>query len=108
MVQDEEPAYQPQYFKFDSLNPLSVRTKIRALQQQTLLEACIENCTKASPLLLAYVRFDAAPGVIAVAEHGAKSQASGDAAAASQTEVYADSVQVDVWERPSTGHVNRQ
>ena len=58
-------AYQPQYFKFSSLNPLNVRTKIRALQRVTLLEACVENCTS-RPLLLAGVRFDAALGVAAL------------------------------------------
>lgn len=60
-----ETAYQPQYFKFVAQNPLSVRTKIRLLTRQTFLEACVENMTS-RPLVLAYVRLDAAPHIAVV------------------------------------------
>ncbi|KAH7306725.1 hypothetical protein KP509_22G026700 [Ceratopteris richardii] len=50
----------PQYFKFTASNPLSVRTKVRTVQGSTLLEACIENHTKAH-LFMDKVRFEPAP-----------------------------------------------
>mmetsp|Transcript_130 Transcript_130/g.468 ORF Transcript_130/g.468 Transcript_130/m.468 type:complete len:451 (+) Transcript_130:290-1642(+) len=57
---DGERKYLPQYFKFPSQNPLSVRTKVRSIGDNTFLETCVENCTKA-PLLIHYVRFDPSP-----------------------------------------------
>ncbi|KAK3236267.1 peptidyl-prolyl cis-trans isomerase precursor, partial [Cymbomonas tetramitiformis] len=54
---DQERKYLPQYFKFVVANPLSVRTKVRHLMDHTLLEACIENCTR-NPLFLSTVRFE--------------------------------------------------
>jgi len=38
-------------------NPLAVRTKVRHLADSTLLEACIENCTR-NPLFLYSVNFE--------------------------------------------------
>uniref|UniRef100_A0A7S1T4R9 Trafficking protein particle complex subunit 13 n=1 Tax=Tetraselmis chuii TaxID=63592 RepID=A0A7S1T4R9_9CHLO len=55
-----ERKYLPQYFKFPAHNPLSVRTKVRAVGEDSFLETCVENCTK-SPLLINYVRFDPSP-----------------------------------------------
>eukprot|EP00873_Tetraselmis_striata_P026048 jgi/Tetstr1/446312/TSEL_033855.t1 len=57
---DGERKYLPQYFKFPAHNPLSVRTKVRSVGDDSFLETCVENCTKA-PLLINYVRFDPAP-----------------------------------------------
>ena len=53
---DGERKYMPQYFKFNAANPLAVRTKVRSVGESTLLEACIENSTRA-PLLLNSVTF---------------------------------------------------
>ncbi|CAL5229915.1 g13337 [Coccomyxa viridis] len=61
-------AYQPQYFKFNAANPLSVRTKMRTLDQRVLLEACIENATS-KPLQLAQVKFETAPSIKAEPIH---------------------------------------
>lgn len=74
-----------------------MRTKLRPVPQQhaqqaqraTLLEACVENCT-ARPLLLAGVRFDAAPGVAARPVAAGGGEGTPGAAPAS----YADSIQV--------------
>lgn len=89
-----ETAYQPQYFKFVAQNPLSVRTKIRSLARQTFLEACVENLTS-RPLVLAYVRLDAAQNVASVPASSAWSDAStSDSAQSSSPESYADSLQV--------------
>ncbi|KAJ7548624.1 hypothetical protein O6H91_07G019900 [Diphasiastrum complanatum] len=52
---DGERKYLPQYFKFTTSNPISVRTK-----DITYLEACIENQTK-SQLFMDHVRFDPTP-----------------------------------------------
>jgi len=57
---DGERKHFPQYFKFTPQNPLSVRTKVRAAGDDTLLETCVENRTKA-PLLISLLRFDPAP-----------------------------------------------
>lgn len=57
-----ERKYMPQYFKFASSNPLSVRTKTRSVLDTVFLEACLENSTKA-PLWLEYVKMEAAPGM---------------------------------------------
>jgi hypothetical protein len=62
---NNETAYQPQYFKFVAQNPLLVRTKIRTLPKQTLLEACVENNTNKC-LVLASLRFETAPNIMAV------------------------------------------
>lgn len=89
-----ETAYQPQYFKFVAQNPLSVRTKIRSLTQQTFLEACVENMTS-KPLVLAYVRLDAAPNIAVVPASGAWGE--GDRSVnlhGSLPEHYPDSLQV--------------
>ncbi|KAK9907945.1 hypothetical protein WJX75_000356 [Coccomyxa subellipsoidea] len=89
-----ETAYQPQYFKFVAQNPLSVRTKIRSLARQTFLEACVENLTS-RPLVLAYVRLDAAQNVASVPASSAWSDAStSDSAQSSSPESYADSLQI--------------
>ncbi|GLT82941.1 hypothetical protein SLE2022_012600 [Rubroshorea leprosula] len=45
---DGERKYLPQFFKFIVSNPLSVRTKVRAVKENTYLEACIENHTKSN------------------------------------------------------------
>ncbi|GLT30350.1 hypothetical protein SLA2020_051540 [Shorea laevis] len=45
---DGERKYLPQFFKFSVSNPLSVRTKVRAVKETTYLEACIENHTKSN------------------------------------------------------------
>ncbi|EIE21700.1 DUF974-domain-containing protein [Coccomyxa subellipsoidea C-169] len=89
-----ETAYQPQYFKFVAQNPLSVRTKIRSLTRQTFLEACVENLTS-RPLVLAYIRLDAAPSVVAVPASSAWSdgEPSKDAESSSLGS-YADSLQI--------------
>lgn len=55
-----ERKYLPQYFKFVASNPLSVRTKVRTVKENTFLEACIENHTK-SHLFMDHVRFEPAP-----------------------------------------------
>lgn len=55
-----ERKYLPQYFKFVASNPLSVRTKVRSVQDSTFLEACIENHTKAH-LFMDQVHFEPAP-----------------------------------------------
>ncbi|CAL5344955.1 unnamed protein product [Camellia sinensis] len=63
---DGERKYLPQFFKFIVANPLSVRTKVRAVklhplpyQETTFLEACIENHTK-SNLYMDQVDFEPA------------------------------------------------
>ncbi|KAK9785606.1 hypothetical protein WJX73_006078 [Symbiochloris irregularis] len=66
---DGEQKYVPQYFKFASHNPFSVRTKSRTVAAETgapqvLMEACVENATKGT-LFLEYVRFDAGTGLSA-------------------------------------------
>ncbi|EFJ37350.1 hypothetical protein SELMODRAFT_77366, partial [Selaginella moellendorffii] len=57
---DGDRKYLPQYFKFTTSNPVSVRTKVFDLYDTTFLEACIENQTK-SHLFMDQVRFDTAP-----------------------------------------------
>eukprot|EP00850_Spirogloea_muscicola_P016306 SM000131S26736 [mRNA] locus=s131:235600:240083:- [translate_table: standard] len=52
-----ERKHLPQFFKFMASNPLSVRTKVRTIQDSVFLEASIENCTK-SPFFVDHVRFD--------------------------------------------------
>ncbi len=89
-----ETAYQPQYFKFVAQNPLSVRTKIRSLTKQTFLEACVENMTS-KPLVLAYVRLDAAPNIAVVPASSTWSEGSpSDDPQSSLPEQYPDSLQV--------------
>lgn len=56
---DGERKYLPQFFKFIVANPLSVRTKVRAVKETTFLEACIENHTK-SNLYMDQVDFEPA------------------------------------------------
>ncbi|KAK9811919.1 hypothetical protein WJX72_012399 [[Myrmecia] bisecta] len=56
---DGERKYLPRYFKFVANNPLSVRTKTRVVGDDIFMEACVDNATK-GPLMLEYVRFDAA------------------------------------------------
>lgn len=56
---DGERKYLPQYFKFVAANPLSVRTKVRTVKENTFLEACIENHTKAH-LFMDQVHFEPA------------------------------------------------
>eukprot|EP00899_Mesostigma_viride_P004863 jgi/Mesvir1/14378/Mv09776-RA.1 len=51
---DNERKFLPQYYKFEAVNPLGVRTK-----ELIFLEACIENLTKV-PLFVDYVRLDPA------------------------------------------------
>ncbi|KAK9822650.1 hypothetical protein WJX81_003565 [Elliptochloris bilobata] len=60
------PQFLPQYFKFLAHNPLSVRTKTRAVGSECFLEACVENAAKA-PLVLDYVRFDPTPVAVLAA-----------------------------------------
>lgn len=89
-----ETAYQPQYFKFVAQNPLSVRTKIRSLTQQTFLEACVENMTS-KPLVLAYVRMDIAPNIAVVPASSAWSAGNpSDDPQSSLPEHYPDSLEV--------------
>ncbi|BDA44945.1 Trafficking protein particle complex subunit 13 [Coccomyxa sp. Obi] len=89
-----ETAYQPQYFKFVAQNPLSVRTKIRSLTRQTFLEACVENFTS-KPLVLAYVRLDAAPNIAVVPASSAWSEGNpSDDPQSSLPEQYPDSLEV--------------
>ncbi|KAH7664388.1 Trafficking protein particle complex subunit 13 protein [Dioscorea alata] len=57
---DSERKYLPQFFKFVVANPLSVRTKVRTVKENTFLEACIENHTK-SNLHMDQVEFEPAP-----------------------------------------------
>ncbi|DBA85996.1 TPA: hypothetical protein ACH3X1_005531 [Trebouxia sp. C0004] len=57
---DGERRYTPETFKFTSANPLYVKTKTRQVGDNTFMEACIENFSK-NPMVLEYVRFDAAP-----------------------------------------------
>ncbi|XP_039139075.1 trafficking protein particle complex subunit 13 [Dioscorea cayenensis subsp. rotundata] len=57
---DSERKYLPQFFKFVVANPLSVRTKVRTVKENTFLEACIENHTK-SNLYMDQVEFEPAP-----------------------------------------------
>ncbi|XP_050214525.1 uncharacterized protein LOC126665692 [Mercurialis annua] len=57
---DAERKYLPQFFKFNVANPLSVRTKVRAVKETTYLEACIENHTKTN-LYMDQVEFEPAP-----------------------------------------------
>lgn len=57
---DGERRYTPETFKFTSANPLYVKTKTRQVGGDTFMEACIENFSK-NPMVLEYVRFDAAP-----------------------------------------------
>ncbi|XP_042431845.1 trafficking protein particle complex subunit 13-like [Zingiber officinale] len=54
---DSERKYLPQFFKFIVNNPLSVRTKVRTVKDNTYLEACIENHTK-SNLYMDQVEFE--------------------------------------------------
>ncbi|KAJ8636200.1 hypothetical protein MRB53_010467 [Persea americana] len=56
---DGERKYLPQFFKFVVANPLSVRTKVRSVKENTYLEACIENHTK-SNLFMDQVDFEPA------------------------------------------------
>ncbi|XP_038979664.1 trafficking protein particle complex subunit 13 isoform X2 [Phoenix dactylifera] len=56
---DSERKYLPQFFKFVVANPLSVRTKVRTVKENTFLEACIENHTK-SNLYMDQVDFEPA------------------------------------------------
>ncbi|XP_073144875.1 uncharacterized protein [Henckelia pumila] len=56
---DSERKYLPQFFKFMVSNPLSVRTKVRVVKENTFLEACIENNTK-SNLYMDQVEFEPA------------------------------------------------
>ena len=56
---DGERKYLPQYFKFSSMNPLVVRMKVRDIDRDTFVEACLENATK-DPILLDTVKFDPA------------------------------------------------
>ncbi|CAN0852980.1 Mediator of RNA polymerase II transcription subunit 16 [Linum grandiflorum] len=56
---DGERKYLPQFFKFIVANPLSVRTKVRIVKENTYLEACIENHTKAN-LYMDQVEFEPA------------------------------------------------
>ncbi|GAB4831212.1 hypothetical protein Ancab_005222 [Ancistrocladus abbreviatus] len=56
---DGDRKYLPQFFKFIVANPLSVRTKVRVVKDNTFLEACIENHTK-SNLLMDQVDFQPA------------------------------------------------
>ncbi|KAF5728920.1 trafficking protein particle complex subunit 13 [Tripterygium wilfordii] len=56
---DGERKYLPQFFKFIVANPLSVRTKVRVVKENTFLEACIENHTK-SNLYMDQVDFEPA------------------------------------------------
>ncbi|XP_010241984.1 PREDICTED: trafficking protein particle complex subunit 13-like isoform X2 [Nelumbo nucifera] len=56
---DGERKYLPQFFKFIVANPLSVRTKVRTVKDNTFLEACIENHTK-SNLYMDQVDFEPA------------------------------------------------
>ncbi|KAM7506092.1 hypothetical protein LguiB_004996 [Lonicera macranthoides] len=56
---DGERKYLPQFFKFIVANPLSVRTKVRFVQETTFLEACLENHTK-SNLFMDQVEFEPA------------------------------------------------
>ncbi|CAN1280728.1 Mediator of RNA polymerase II transcription subunit 16 [Linum perenne] len=56
---DGERKYLPQFFKFIVANPLSVRTKVRIVKDNTYLEACIENHTKAN-LYMDQVEFEPA------------------------------------------------
>lgn len=62
---DGERRYTPETFKFTSANPLYVKTKTRQVGGDTFMEACIENYSK-GPMVLEYVRFDAAPPLTAV------------------------------------------
>ncbi|KAK1420092.1 hypothetical protein QVD17_21417 [Tagetes erecta] len=57
---DTERKYLPQYFKFMVANPLSVKTKVRVVQETTFLETCLENNTK-SNLFMDQVEFEPAP-----------------------------------------------
>jgi hypothetical protein len=58
-----ERKYLPQYFKFKVANPLSVRTKTRALPRgRIFLEVCIENATRHA-MLLDDARFDTVEGI---------------------------------------------
>ncbi|KAF5176509.1 Trafficking protein particle complex subunit [Thalictrum thalictroides] len=43
---DGDRKYLPQFFKFIVANPLSVKTKVRTVKENTFLEACLENHTK--------------------------------------------------------------
>jgi len=77
-----ERKHLPAYFKFTAAPPLAVRTKVRSLPPpagvgggeegspagggSALVEATIDNL-KAGPLCLEAPRFDAAPGLVAVA-----------------------------------------
>lgn len=57
-VDGQELKHLPQFFKFVASNPISVRTKVRTVKEDTFLEACIENLTKGH-LLFDRVKFDA-------------------------------------------------
>lgn len=54
---DGERKYLPQFFKFVVANPLSVKTKVRIVKDNTFLEACIENHTKTN-LYMDQVEFE--------------------------------------------------
>ncbi|KAG0497062.1 hypothetical protein HPP92_001753 [Vanilla planifolia] len=54
---DGDRKYLPQFFKFVVANPLSVRTKVRAVKGITFLEACLENHTKCN-LYMDQVEFE--------------------------------------------------
>ncbi|XP_068640399.1 uncharacterized protein [Aristolochia californica] len=57
---DGERKYLPQFFKFVVANPLSVRTKVRVVKENTFLEACIESHTKTN-LFMDQVDFEPSP-----------------------------------------------
>ncbi|KAL8130438.1 hypothetical protein V2J09_019593 [Rumex salicifolius] len=56
---DGDRKYLPQFFKFIVANPLSVKTKVRAVKDATFVEACIENHTKVN-LFMDQVEFQPA------------------------------------------------
>ncbi|PIA25054.1 hypothetical protein AQUCO_13000003v1 [Aquilegia coerulea] len=56
---DGERKYLPQFFKFIVANPLSVKTKVRTVKENTFLEACLENHTKTN-LYMDQVEFEPA------------------------------------------------
>lgn len=79
---DGERKYLPQFFKFIVANPISVRTKVRVVKDLTILEACIENHTKAN-LFMDQVEFQPAQHwratVLAADKHHAENKLSSDA-----------------------------
>ncbi|KAL5730237.1 hypothetical protein ACHQM5_003085 [Ranunculus cassubicifolius] len=56
---DGDRKYLPQFFKFIVANPLSVKTKVRTVKDNTYLEACLENHTKTN-LYMDQVEFEPA------------------------------------------------